>query len=149
MIKPGSNSRRQYVIMNDKPLLLWVTQGTKFTDCTAFTDRTASISCKVMYNVNCTFSNISWIKNGTLPKWHWNIFIIIGLDPSYRAVHAITIFSQKSKWSSVIFMISRQLMVWQLLISVAPILLLHLHQVIKLYPAGTVYKLNYCCTFIM
>ena len=39
-------------------------------------------------------------------------------------------------------MISRQLMVWQLLILVAPILPLHLHQVIKLYPAGTVYKLN-------
>ncbi|XP_023330303.1 uncharacterized protein LOC111702753 [Eurytemora carolleeae] len=46
VIRPGSNSRRQYVIMNGKPLLLWVTRGTKFTDCTAFTDRTASISCK-------------------------------------------------------------------------------------------------------
>ena len=133
--------------MNDKPHLLWVTKGTKFTDCTAFTDRTASISCKVMYNVNCTFSNISWIKKGTLPKWHWNIFIIIGLDPSYTAVLAITIFIQKSKLPPVILIISRQLMVWQLLISKwqelpAPILLLNLHQVIKLYPTGTVCELN-------
>ena len=46
VITPGKIARRQYVIINDKPLLLWVKKGTKFTDCTAFTDKTASISCK-------------------------------------------------------------------------------------------------------
>lgn len=46
VIKKGTNSRRQYVIMNDKILLLWVKIGSKFKDCPAFTDRTATITCK-------------------------------------------------------------------------------------------------------
>ena len=32
--------------MNDKILLLWVKIGSKFKDCPAFTDRTATITCK-------------------------------------------------------------------------------------------------------
>ena len=44
MLTPGTTSRRQYVIMNGKVMLLWVDKGAK-----SYTDKTSSVTCKVIY----------------------------------------------------------------------------------------------------
>ena len=46
VIKGVSGVRRQFVIVDNKPILAF-TAG-KFAECTTFTDRTADIKCKVI-----------------------------------------------------------------------------------------------------
>jgi carbonic anhydrase len=44
----GKKARRQYAFMDGKVCLLWVAPGSKFKDCTSFTDKTADVTCKTV-----------------------------------------------------------------------------------------------------
>ena len=39
--------RKQFLIVNDEPLLVFVKKNQKFSDCQSFQEITSSVSCKV------------------------------------------------------------------------------------------------------
>ncbi|XP_023342027.1 uncharacterized protein LOC111711811 [Eurytemora carolleeae] len=47
VLKTAAGARRQFAILNNKALLLYVNKGTKFTDCTSYIDVTANVTCKI------------------------------------------------------------------------------------------------------
>merc|ERR1711863_104595 len=52
------NTRKQFLIVNDKAIIAFITKRKKFTACESFTDITTSVSCK----------SVSGLDNITLPS---------------------------------------------------------------------------------
>ena len=46
VLKGATGVRKQFVILNDKATLAFVTKGKKFTACESYTDITATVTCK-------------------------------------------------------------------------------------------------------
>jgi len=46
-IKAAANTRRQFLLLNGGPVLAFVSDGTKFASCSAFTEVTTQVDCKV------------------------------------------------------------------------------------------------------
>merc|ERR1719239_639103 len=58
VLKGANNTRRQFLIVNDKAIIAFITKKKKFTACESFTDITTSVSCKT----------VSGLDNVTLPS---------------------------------------------------------------------------------
>merc|ERR1719398_322273 len=58
VLKGANNTRRQFLIVNDKAIIAFITKRKKFTACESFTDITTSVSCK----------SVSGLDNVTLPS---------------------------------------------------------------------------------
>merc|ERR1712088_1182313 len=58
VLKGANNTRRQFLIVNDKAIIAFITKRKKFTACESFTDITTSVSCKT----------VSGLDNVTLPS---------------------------------------------------------------------------------
>merc|ERR1719432_378396 len=46
VLKGANNTRKQFLIVNDKAIIAFITKRKKFTACESFTDITTSVSCK-------------------------------------------------------------------------------------------------------
>jgi len=57
VLKGANNTRKQFLIVNDKAIIAFITKKKKFTACESFTDITTSVSCK----------SVSGLDNITLP----------------------------------------------------------------------------------
>merc|ERR1719432_430035 len=57
VLKGANNTRKQFLIVNDKAIIAFITKRKKFTACESFTDITTSVSCKT----------VSGLDNVTLP----------------------------------------------------------------------------------
>merc|ERR1719432_80085 len=57
VLKGANNTRKQFLIVNDKAIIAFITKRKKFTACESFTDITTSVSCK----------SVSGLDNVTLP----------------------------------------------------------------------------------
>jgi len=58
VLKGANNTRKQFLIVNDKAIIAFITKRKKFTACESFTDITTSVSCK----------SVSGLDNITLPS---------------------------------------------------------------------------------
>merc|ERR1712088_456054 len=58
VLKGANNTRKQFLIVNDKAIIAFITKKKKFTACESFTDITTSVSCKT----------VSGLDNVTLPS---------------------------------------------------------------------------------
>merc|ERR1711981_1054366 len=58
VLKGANNTRKQFLIVNDKAIIAFITKRKKFTACESFTDITTSVSCKT----------VSGLDNVTLPS---------------------------------------------------------------------------------
>merc|ERR1719432_510942 len=58
VLKGANNTRKQFLIVNDKAIIAFITKRKKFTACESFTDITTSVSCK----------SVSGLDNVTLPS---------------------------------------------------------------------------------
>merc|ERR1711935_1060934 len=58
VLKGADNVRKQFLIVNDKAIIAFITKQKKFTACESFTDITTSVSCK----------SVSGLDNVTLPS---------------------------------------------------------------------------------
>lgn len=47
-IKPADGTRKQFLLLNSEPVLAFVADGTKFVNCTAYTEVTTQVDCKVV-----------------------------------------------------------------------------------------------------
>merc|ERR1719341_39534 len=54
VLKGATNTRRQFLIVNDLVILAFVTANTKFPECTAFKDVTADVTCKAVTGLDST-----------------------------------------------------------------------------------------------
>merc|ERR1712066_1125637 len=57
VLKGANNTRKQFLIVNDKAIIAFIVKKKKFTACESFTDITTSVSCKT----------VSGLDNVTLP----------------------------------------------------------------------------------
>merc|ERR1719382_2003722 len=48
VLKGANNTRKQFLIVNDKAIIAFITKRKKFTACESFTDITTSVSCKTV-----------------------------------------------------------------------------------------------------
>merc|ERR1711990_1419531 len=62
VLKGANNTRKQFLIVNDKAIIAFITKRKKFTACESFTDITTSVSCK----------SVSGLDNITLPTSNSN-----------------------------------------------------------------------------
>jgi len=46
-IKPENGTRKQLLLLNSEPVLAFVTDGTKFANCSSYTEITTAVDCKV------------------------------------------------------------------------------------------------------
>merc|ERR1719225_1146314 len=58
VLKGANNTRKEFLIVNDKAIIAFITKRKKFTACESFTDITTSVSCKT----------VSGLDNVTLPS---------------------------------------------------------------------------------
>merc|ERR1712121_54588 len=58
VLKGANNTRKQFLIVNDKAIIAFITKKKKFTACESFTDITTSVNCK----------SVSGLDNITLPS---------------------------------------------------------------------------------
>merc|ERR1712156_1043274 len=58
VLKGANNTRKQFLSVNDKAIIAFITKRKKFTACESFTDITTSVSCKT----------VSGLDNVTLPS---------------------------------------------------------------------------------
>lgn len=47
MIKQAKNTRKQFLMLEGEPIIAFVLNGKKFTDCESYTEVTSSVECKV------------------------------------------------------------------------------------------------------
>merc|ERR1711990_1370075 len=68
VLKGANNTRKQFLIVNDKAIIAFITKKKKFTACESFTDITTSVSCKTVSgldNITLPTSNSSSNSTGT------------------------------------------------------------------------------------
>ena len=47
MIKQAKDTRKQFLMLEGEPIIAFVLNGKKFTDCESYTEVTSSVECKV------------------------------------------------------------------------------------------------------
>merc|ERR1711931_107052 len=68
VLKGANNTRKQFLIVNDKAIIAFITKKKKFTACESFTDITTSVSCKTVSgldNITLPTSNSNSSSNST------------------------------------------------------------------------------------
>jgi len=76
VIKKANGTRKQFLILDSKPVLGFVTRGKKFKDCTEYTEVTTDVTCKEvsglddvsLESTSATSSNASEALNATITE---------------------------------------------------------------------------------
>ena len=55
VIKQVTGVRKQFLIMNNQPIIAFVNRGKKFTACESYTEITANVDCKVKHIITNNF----------------------------------------------------------------------------------------------
>ena len=80
MLKTAAGARRQFAILNNKVLLLYVNKGTKFTDCTSYTDVTANVTCKVGMFTSILKLKVFRAENSCIVDMNINDYLFVNLQ---------------------------------------------------------------------
>merc|ERR1712226_1089849 len=65
VLKGSSGVRRQFLIVSDNVILAFITKKKKFTECTAFTDITTSVTCKSIAGLDSVDLSVTAASNSS------------------------------------------------------------------------------------
>merc|ERR1719510_1169297 len=101
VIKPQTGNRRQLLFVDGKTILAFVARGSKFTDCSSFTEVTTQVDCKAVANLE-TVSLPSACSGGSTggsggSKVTWSLKTSpVSSLPKYTTVFGVPVFAASS-----------------------------------------------------